>query len=673
MSATTDHADESKTSLEKPKGNLAGFTKYMRQDLLSGFLVFLIALPLCLGISLASGFPPLAGIFTAIVGAFVAPIISNSEMTIKGPAAGLIVIVLGCVESFGGDGMIDGWSEVDQSAYQATLAVGVVAAILQIAFGFFRAGIVGEFFPIAAVHGMLAAIGVIIMSKQIPVALGVSAKGTPLELISKIPSFFMEANPAIAVIGVCSVAIMFLWPLVGKQLAIAKKVPAPVIVLLVAIPMGSFFDLLHDHSYTLQNHEYPLGEQYLVDMPKQMFGMFDQFRLPNFSALGSVTAWKWVLIFFLIGSLESILSAKAVELLDPWKRKANMDRDTIAIGVGNLIAGLIGGLPMISEIVRSKANIDNGARTRFGNMWHGVFLLFCVALIPMLLHRIPLAALAGMLVYTGFRLAHPHEFISVYRIGKEQLVVFVVTMIMVLLTDLLIGVAIGVGVKFLIHMSHGVPLRSMFKPALAVKEIDGQTVGITVGDSAIFSNWIPLKRQIESYGLLEGKNVVLDMSFTKIVDHNVMERLHTMQQDFIEEQLELRVTGLEGHLGATGHHLSTRHRGLASIRRLTIIVDPSIEDELERNLIARGATGYTAMPCYGMGKHDINDPSSSPSPRIRIEVIAPPQVVDSMLDYLAKEVMPKNFITACSETVDVLRLDAFTGESAGTHQVASAH
>jgi MFS superfamily sulfate permease-like transporter len=649
---------DTKAVQTKPVGNLEGFTKYFRHDFLSGFLVFLIALPLCLGISLASGFPPLAGIFTAIVGSVVSTLISNSEMTIKGPAAGLIVIVLGCVEAFGGDGMIDGWGAADQAAYRATLAVAVTAAVFQIGFGFFRAGIIGEFFPIAAVHGMLAAIGVIIMSKQIPVALGVSAKGSSLELLRQIPNFILDANPAIALIGASSVAIMFLWPLVGKRFRLAKSIPSPVIVLLVAVPLGLALDLLHEHSYTLQNHEYPLGEQYLVAMPKQVLGMFHEFQLPDFNALTSLVAWQWVLMFFLIGTLESVLSAKAVELLDPWKRKASMDRDTVAVGVGNLLAGLVGGLPMISEIVRSKANIDNGARTRFANMWHGVFLLTCVALIPVVLHLIPLAALAGMLVYTGFRLAHPNEFVSVYRIGRSQLLVFVVTLVTVLLTDLLIGVAVGVAVKFLIHMFHGVPFRSMFRPQLAVQEIDGQTNRIKVGQSAVFSNWIPLKRQIESYGLLEGRSIVLDMSDTHIVDHNVMERLHTMEQEFQEHQLELKVVGLEGHLSATGHHLATRQRKLANVRRITIVVGPEIEKELERSLIEKGATGYTAVPCHGIGKHDLY--SSTSSAVVRIEVIAPPEVIEQMLEYLAGEIMPKHRITACVESVAVLRLDAFT-------------
>jgi MFS superfamily sulfate permease-like transporter len=304
-----------------PRGNAAGFRRYLLNDLIAGFLVFLIALPLCLGISLASGYPPLAGIFTAIVGALVTTLISNSELTIKGPAAGLIVIAVGCIAEFGGDGMAGGFSAADMSAYRAALAVGVAAAVLQIGFGLFRAGILGEFFPISAVHGMLAAIGVIIILKQIPVALGVDARGEPLALLRQMPYFLMEANPAIAAIGIVSLLIMFLWPLAGKRVRFLKSIPSPLVVLLVAVPMGIGFDLLHPHSYVLQGHKYQLGEQYLVRMPDRTFGMFDEIAFPDFSALARPVAWKWVFMFFAVGSLESLLSAKAVDLIDPWRRR----------------------------------------------------------------------------------------------------------------------------------------------------------------------------------------------------------------------------------------------------------------------------------------------------------------------------------------------------------------
>ncbi|MDG1896494.1 MAG: SulP family inorganic anion transporter [Fuerstiella sp.] len=206
---------------------------------------------------MACGYPPIAGIFTAIIGSILATFVSNSELTIKGPAAGLIVIAVGCVKDFGGDGFLDGqWTSADQTAYQAALAIGVAAAILQILFGMFRAGILGEFFPTSAVHGMLAAIGVVIIIKQFPVALGVSADGSPLEMLQEIPTYLATANPAIAAIGIVSMLIMFVWPTVGKHFRWLKTIPAPMAVLFVAVPMGAGFDLLHAHSYMLQGHEY---------------------------------------------------------------------------------------------------------------------------------------------------------------------------------------------------------------------------------------------------------------------------------------------------------------------------------------------------------------------------------------------------------------------------------
>ncbi|MEZ6118347.1 MAG: SulP family inorganic anion transporter [Pirellulaceae bacterium] len=545
---------------EVPRGNLSGFTKYFKYDIHSGFFVFLIALPLCLGISLASGYPPLAGIFTAIVGSILATFISNSELTIKGPAAGLIVIAVGCIKDFGGDGMAGGWSDADMTAYKAALAVGFAAAVLQIVFGIVRAGIVGEFFPLSAVHGMLAAIGVIIILKQFPVALGVTAKGEPLELLKEMPHFVMEANPAIAAIGGVSLLIMFLWPWIGKKVAVAKKVPAPIMVLLVAIPMGMGFDLLHEHSYVIHGHQYPLSDQFLVEMPDHMFGMFEQLTGPDFSALAQPKAWKWVAMFFMIGSLESLLSAKAVDLIDPYKRKTNMDRDVIAVGSANLCVALIGGLPMISEIVRSRANIDNGAKTRFADMWHGIFLLACAALIPTFLHRIPLAALAAMLVYTGFRLAHPTEFVNIWKIGREQLAIFATTIVAVLATDLLIGIGIGIALKFIIHLANGATVGSLFRPSLSVVENTPTKIRIAATKSAIFSNWIPLRRQIESLGLMEHKNVVLDLTETNLVDHSVMEKLHELQSEFELDNLTLEIVGLDEHQPLANHEHAARKR-----------------------------------------------------------------------------------------------------------------
>jgi MFS superfamily sulfate permease-like transporter len=265
-------------------------------------------------------------------------------------------------------------------------------------------------------------------------------------------------------------------------------------------------------------------------------------------------------MFTLIGSLESMLSAKAIDLIDPWKRKTNLNRDLVAVGVANTAVGFIGGLPMISEIVRSKANIDNGARTRFADMWHGVFLLSFVALAPALIHRIPLAALAAMLVYTGFRLASPREFINVFKIGPEQLLIFVSTIVGVLATDLLIGVAIGIVVKAAIHVVNGVPLTSMFKPYLEVLPQGDDTVVITARGSAVFSNWLSFKRQIEQIGLQEKNNVIVDLSGTKLVDHSVMEKLHEMEEDFKQAGLHFEVIGLEDHKEFSSHPFAARKR-----------------------------------------------------------------------------------------------------------------
>ena len=655
-----------------PAGNLRGFTAYLQRDLISGLLVFLIALPLCVGIALASGFPPLAGIFTAVCGALLTPFISNSEMTIKGPAAGLIVIVLGCIEDFGGNGMSEGWVAGDQAAYRAALAVGVAAAVLQILFGLFRAGILGEFFPATVVHGMLAAIGVIIISKQVPVALGVmDAKGGPLVLLRQIPDFVLRANPAIALIGGISLAIMFLWPMVRSRVRVLNPIPAHLIVLLVSVPLGMYLNLTREHEYQMFEKSYQLNEKFLVSMPDRMFGMFREITAPDFSVLGQWIAWKWIMMFFIIGSLESLLSAKAVDLLDPWKRRTNMDRDVLAVGVANLAAALIGGLPMISEIVRSKSNIDNGARTRFANMWHGVFLLLCVGLIPTVLHRIPLAALAAMLVYTGTRLAHPNEFRNVYRIGREQLLIFVVTLVVVLATDLLIGVAAGVLLKMIIHLANGVPLRSFFKAYVEVEDVDDKTTKIIARESAVFSNWIPFRRQIEDIGLVQKRNLILDLSGAVMVDASVMEKLEEMQMEFQQNGLTLELRGLEDFRVFSPSSHAARIKALTPIRRLTIVTDETTAMELIPEMVQMGISGWTQMECLGSGRSGLEDGQAGGKEQVRLEVITVPEVCDRVIEYLRMRVMPVRHVTACVETVEVIRLSAFQPQA--TSSVPQVH
>ena len=520
-----------------PAGTPAGFRAHLKSDLLSGFLVFLIALPLCLGISLACGYPAISGIFTAIIGGVLATFFSNSELTIKGPAAGLIVIAIGCVTDFGFTAGRD--PAADFQAYRLALGVGVAAGAIQILFGLFRAGILGEFFPTAAVHGLLASIGVIIMAKQIPVTLGLGSEGSPLELIAKIPSFIANMNPVIGLIGIISLIVMFGFPFIKN--ARLKAVPAPMVVLLITVPLGLYFEIGREHIYSFGGSEYSVGPSFLVNVPQNMFSAL---TFPDFSGVVTGIGFKYIVLFSLIGSVESLLSAKAVDTIDPWKRKTNHDRDLLAIGVGNTVAAFVGGLPMISEIVRSRANIDNGAKTRFANMYHGFFLLAFVALVPGLINQIPLAALGAMLVFTGFRLASPREFVHMYRAGREQLIIFVSTIVGVLATDLLMGIAIGIAVKAVIHLVNGAPVRSLFRLGVDVQRDESRTL-VRVKDAAVFSTWIGLKKRLEA---VKGQSpVVLDLSETALVDHTVMEKLYEMEKEFQEQGATLVIEGLDRH------------------------------------------------------------------------------------------------------------------------------
>ena len=522
---------------ENLKGNFAGLKANAKNDILSGFLVFLIALPLCLGISLASGYPAIAGIITAIIGGIVATFFSDSELTIKGPAAGLIVIALSCVTEFGFTGGED--LAKDYLAYRLALGVGVAAGIIQILFGVFRLGILGEFFPIAAIHGLLSSIGIIIIAKQFPVVMGLHPEGSPLELLASIPSFIVNMNPGVGSVGIVSLIIVsgYTWIKNPKL----RVIPAPMTMLLITVPMGLYLGIGEERSYSFNNQVYQLGEKFLVNVPSNLFNAL---TFPDFSGLATGTGIKYVVLFALIGSLESLISAKAVDSIDPWRRKTDMDRDMLAVGLGNTLSALIGGLPMISEIVRSKANIDNGARTRFANFFHGLFLLFFVALIPGIINHIPLGALGALLVVTGFRLASPKEFIHMYRLGKDQFIIFLSTIIGVLATDLLKGIAIGIGVRVIIHIINGVPIHSFFRLNVEVVHESDHSVTIHIREAAIFSTWMPLRKHLYRF-FQEGKNVTLDLAETTHTDYSVMSKIDEWIKEFEEKNLELSVRGLD--------------------------------------------------------------------------------------------------------------------------------
>jgi MFS superfamily sulfate permease-like transporter len=529
---------------ETPRGTLAGLRANWRFDLISGFLVFLIALPLCLGIAMASGYPPIAGIFTAVIGGLLTVFVSDSELTIKGPAAGLIVIAAGAVQDLGHG---DPWL-----GYQLALGIGVVAGALQIGLGLLRSGVLGEFFPTAAVHGMLAAIGIIIGAKQIHTIFGVTPESSgPLQLLAEIPHSIMNLNPEVAVLGIGSLILLFGLPALKNEWL--RRVPAPMLVLVLAIPLGMYFDLGHQHTYLFNHHLYAVGPNYLVNVPTSML---DAITTPDFSAVMTPVGLQYIVMFTLVGSLESLLSAKAIDLLDPWHRKSNLNRDLIAVGAGNTLAAFVGGLPMISEIVRSSANINNGARTRFANLFHGIFLLGFVALVPGLIRQIPLAALAAMLVYTGYRLASPREFVSTYKVGSDQLLIFGTTLVATLATDLLVGIGLGIAVKFLLHLLRGAPVTALFRAKIEVETDDTAHV-VRVHDTAIFSNWIALRRRLAD--LDHDHDVIIDLSETRLVDHTAMTKFEELRRDVEASGHHLEIVGLDDHVARSDHpHASRR-------------------------------------------------------------------------------------------------------------------
>jgi MFS superfamily sulfate permease-like transporter len=546
-----------------------GLLSNLRFDALAGFLVFLIALPLCLAIAKASNFPPIAGIWTAVIGGLVCTFISNSQMTIKGPAAGLIVIVAGAVTDLGREfGPNLSPDEQMMLGYHLALGVGVAAGVIQILFGLFKAGKLGDFFPLPAVHGLLASIGIIIIAKQAYYVFGIAPPkdAGPLELLASLPASLPRLNPEIACIGVTSLLILFLVPLLRNKYL--RMIPAPMLVLLVAVPLGFVFDLDHQHTYLFprgffdSEHQlsYEVGPKvHLVDIPEVFKNPAGAFAFPDFRSLLSVTGLKYVMLFSLIGSLESLLSAKAVDLLDPYGRKTDLNRDVLGVGVSNTLAALIGGLPMISEIVRSCANVNNGARSKYANLFHGVFLLAFVLLLPKVIHHIPLASLGAMLVYTGFRLASPREFWKTYKIGVPQFSVFVGTILVTLMTDLLIGIAAGVVIKLVFHVCQGVPVWRLFRARIETPPAQNDVAVVLVREAAVFSTWLSVQSAVRKVAATNSR-VIIDLSQTRLVDHSVMEKLHELEIDMRRDGKHLDVVGLEQHEPCSSHPHAARRR-----------------------------------------------------------------------------------------------------------------
>jgi MFS superfamily sulfate permease-like transporter len=516
-----------------PKTGFAGLKAHFKDDFISGFSVSLIALPLCLGIALASGVPPLAGIVTAIVGGILASRIGGTFVTISGPAAGLIVITLGAAESMGGAGIDSGFA-----GYPHALGAIVIGGLIMAAFGLLKVGKVGDYFPSAAVHGMLAAIGVIIIIKQVFPAIGAKGpKGEILEVASEIPHYLMrETNLSAVIVTLVALVTLIIHPIIKSK--IIKMIPAPMWVLIFTIPLA--FYLGHENLS-------------MVNLDGGLLGG-GGLKFPSFEKIGESAFWIAVVGVALVSAIESLLSAKAVDSLDPYKRKSNLDKDLISMGAGSSLAAALGGLPMISEIVRSSANVNNGAKTQWANFSHGLFLLIYVLIGVTLIEMIPVPALAAMLVFTGFKLAHPKEFKHMAEIGKTEIIVFIITLIAVLATDLIIGIVIGIIVTYIFILAKGNPFGNLFK---AKGEQQGNILQLT--GFLTFSNYLSLKKKMDLL-LKDEDQLFLDFSDVNFIDHTVIHHIEDYERNAKLVGKKVTFLNMEGLNPESNHPLAARNR-----------------------------------------------------------------------------------------------------------------
>lgn len=523
-----------------PADGWEGLKQNFSKDAMSGFLVFLLAMPLSLGIAKASNYPMIFGLITAIIGGLIVSFFMGSRLSIKGPAAGLIVIASGSVIAFG-----DG-----EAGWHLALGAALVAGILQILFGVLKAGKLADFFPGAAIHGMLAAIGIIIMAKQLHLLFGINPselKGKePLELLAMLPSSVMHENAHLTEIGLSCLLIMIVMGFVKHEKI--KKIPAPLIVLAVSIPLG-----LALHIKT----EGEIANFALVKIGSISDAFKSGFINVDFSGFsGQPTVFiEYVILYALIGSIESLLTAKAVDGMDPFKRKTDYDKDLIGVGIGNTLSAIVGALPMISEVARSSANVANGARTRWANFFHGLFLLLAILLATPVIEMIPNVALAAMLVFVGFRLAHPRQFMHTLHVGKEQLLVFVATVIVTLSTDLLLGVGTGIILELLVNLLYGAKFNNLFKPQIKITEQD-DCYHISVSGALVFSNLLGLKKKFAE--IPSGKEIKFDFSNCTLVDHTSVVAIYELEELYNQNQGSIHFIGFDKLKSLANDPTSTR-------------------------------------------------------------------------------------------------------------------
>lgn len=434
--------------------------KNIRYDLPASIVVFFVAVPLCLGIALASGAPLFAGIIAGIVGGIVVGIASGSPLGVSGPAAGLAVIVFSSIASLEG-------------SWEAFLTAVVLAGIIQLIMGYAKAGFIAYFFPSSVIKGMLTGIGLLIILKQIPHALGwdKDAEGDDAffqadgqNTFSEIVNAFQFFTPGAVLIAALSLLILIVWDTsITKKHKIFQLIQGPLVVVTLGIAMNYFYQS------GILNFSLASDQLVSIPVPENLGGFFSQFTLPDFSALSNIKVYKIALVIAIVASLETLLCVEATDKLDPSKRITPTNRELKAQGLGNMISGLIGGLPVTQVIVRSSANISFGGKTKMSAILHGVFLLIGAITIANVLNMIPLASLAAILLVVGYKLAKPSLFIQMYKLGWEQFVPFVATVAAILLTDLLMGITIGLIVGIFYTLRHS------YRNSYQLKEVTSTT------------------------------------------------------------------------------------------------------------------------------------------------------------------------------------------------------
>jgi MFS superfamily sulfate permease-like transporter len=473
-------------------------------DIPASVVVFLVALPLCLGIALGSGAPLFSGIIAGMAGGIIIGMLSGSSLSVSGPAAGLTAVVAVAIGKL--------------PAYEAFLLSVVIAGVIQVIFGFLRAGIVGDYIPNSVIRGMLSAIGVILILKQLPHLVGYdkdfSGDETFIQMdsnntFSEIINSLNYIAPAAVLIGFLSVGILVLWDRPAfKKKKIFKYLPGPLVVVITGI-------LIHS---ALQSggSRFLLDADQLVRLPvANDFASFAGFFMfPKFEYLTNINVWSSALTIALIASIESLLGIEAVDKLDPFNRRTPANRELKAQGVGNIVSGLLGGLPLTSVIVRSSANVEAGAKSKFSAIMHGLLILLSVFFIPGLLNKIPLSALAAILIVTGFKLVKPSMLREIYKRGMDQFIPFLVTLIAILVSDLLSGILIGTIVALFSL------IRSNFRSAVMVVNDENKYL-VRFRKDISFLNKPIVKEKLES--VPPNSYVLIDTTRADFIDKDIID------------------------------------------------------------------------------------------------------------------------------------------------------